>query len=141
MKIPYRGAGGSLFVVALALHGGVLRAGEKEVQYGKYLVEEVAQCQRCHTPKLESGDLDKSKWLKGATLDIQPVDTIKDWHKTSPDLTPSGRLWQRWTEAGLLKFMVTGLGPKGNTADPPMPAYKLTQKDAEAVVAYLKSLK
>src|SRR5437899_10827211 len=133
MKIPYGGASGSLIVMALALQGGVLTAGEKEVEYGKYLVAEVAQCQRCHTPKLESGELDKSKWMKGATLDIQPVDTIKGWHKTSPDLTPSGRLWQRWTEAGLLKFMVTGLGPKGNAADPPMPPYRLTQKAAEAV--------
>ncbi len=116
-------------------------AGQKEIENGKYLAEEVAQCQRCHTPKLENGDLDKSKWMKGATLDIQPVATIKAWHKTSPDLTPAGRLWQRWTEAGLVKFLVTGLGPSGNAADPPMPTYKLSQKDAESVVEYLKTLK
>jgi hypothetical protein len=36
--------------------------------------------------------------------------------------------------------MTTGLTPRDMPADPPMPAYKLKPGDAEAVVAYLKSL-
>jgi len=111
------------------------------VTYGKYLVEEVAKCQECHTPRLENGEFDKSKWLRGATLDFQPTQDVKGWHKTSPDLTPGGRVFQRWGEQGVIKFLETGLGPRGNVADPPMPAYKLRQSDAEAIVAYLKSLK
>ena len=111
------------------------------VTYGKYLVEEVAKCQECHTPRLETGEFDTSKWLRGATLDFQPAREVKGWHKTSPDLTPGGRLWQRWGEQGIAKFLETGLGPRGNAADPPMPAYKLRPSDAEAIVAYLKSLK
>lgn len=111
------------------------------VAYGKYLVEEVGKCQECHTPKLETGELDKSKWLQGATLDFQPTQEVKGWHKTSPDLTPKSRLWQRWGEQGLVKFLETGAGPSGHAADPPMPAYKLRPADAEAIVAYLKTLK
>lgn len=112
-----------------------------QVAYGKYLVEEVAQCQRCHTPRLENGGLDQSKWLRGATLDFQPAQDVKGWHKDSPDLTPGSRLWQSWGEQGITKFLETGLGPRGNAADPPMPAYKLRPSDAEAIVAYLKSMK
>jgi mono/diheme cytochrome c family protein len=111
------------------------------VTYGKYLVEEVAKCQECHTPRLENGEFDKSKWLRGATLDFQPTQDVKGWHKTSPDLTVGGRVFQRWGEQAVIKFLETGLGPRGNTADPPMPAYKLRPSDAEAIVAYLKSLK
>ncbi|HYL78722.1 MAG TPA: c-type cytochrome [Bryobacteraceae bacterium] len=111
------------------------------VAYGKYLVEEVGKCQDCHTPRTEAGELDKAKWLKGATLDFQPVNEIKGWHKTSPDLTSTGRLFARWGEAGLIKFLETGAGPNGHAADPPMPAYKLKPADAEAMVAYLKTLK
>jgi hypothetical protein len=70
-------------------------------------------------------------------LDFQPMNPVPGWHKTSPDLTPGGRLWERWSEAGLVKFLVTGLGPRGNAADPPMPTYKMKQEDAEAIVAYL----
>lgn len=125
----------ALFVASLAL------AGEKEIAYGKYLAEEVAKCQDCHTPKSATGELDKTKWLKGATLDFQPVTPIERWHKTSPDITPSGRLWQRWGEKAVLEYLQTGLTPKGKPADPPMPAYKLKKADAEAMLEYLKSLK
>lgn len=107
---------------------------------GKYLVEEVGKCQECHTPRLETGELDKSKWLKGATLDFAPMHEVKGWHKTSPNLTSSGTLFPRWKEEGMVKFLETGLGPKGNKADPPMPFYTLSHDDAQAITTYLKSL-
>ena len=110
------------------------------VARGKYLAEEVAKCQDCHTPRTETGDLDKSKWLKGATLDFAPIHEVKGWHKTSPDLTSAGALFARWKEAGLVKFLETGLNPRGNKADPPMPAYNMKHEDAQAIVDYLKTL-
>ncbi len=69
-----------------------------EIERGKYLVEEVGKCQMCHTPHGADGQLDHEKWLKGTVLDFQPMQPVKDWHKTSPDLTPGSRLWQRWGE-------------------------------------------
>ena len=58
-----------------------------DAERGKYLTEEVAKCQDCHTPRGTDGVLDKTKWLKGATLDFQPIHEVKGWHTTSPDLT------------------------------------------------------
>ena len=110
------------------------------VARGKYLAENVAVCQSCHTPKLESGELDTSKWMKSAVLDIAPLKTIPKWHKTAPDLTPSGTLWKRWGPAALVTFLETAKNPRGNLADPPMPAYHLSHEDAVAVVEYLKTL-
>jgi mono/diheme cytochrome c family protein len=131
----------ALAVFTMAFAGQSLAQTDK-VARGKYLVEEVARCQECHTPKLPDGQFDKEKWLKGAVLNVQPIDPIKGWHKTSPDLTASGRLWKgRWGQAPLVKLLSTGLGPGGSPADPPMPTYKMSQDDAEAVVEYLKSLK
>ncbi len=128
-----------LFNLALAITRPSFAAGD--VERGKYLVVEVAKCQDCHTPRGPDGQLDQTKWLKGTVLDFQPMQPMKEWHKTSPDLTPGGRLWERWGEKGLTEFFKTGLGPKGHAADPPMPAYKLRSDDAEAIVQYLKSLK
>ena len=125
----------------LAIACSAWSADPKTIAYGKYLVEEVAKCQDCHTPQLENGQPDKDKWLKGAVLDIAPLHPVKDWHKTSPDITGSSRLWSKWGEATFLNFMQTGLTPKGTPAAPPMPAYKLNAKDAEAMLEYLKSLK
>jgi mono/diheme cytochrome c family protein len=111
------------------------------VERGKYLVEEVGKCQDCHTPRQADGRLDKTQWLKGTVLDFQPINPVPGWHKASPDLTPAGRLWERWGEKGLVVFLTTGKGPTGHAADPPMPTYTLKAEDAEAMVAYLKSLK
>jgi hypothetical protein len=40
-----------------------------------------------------------------------------------------------------VKYLMTGLTPKGTPAGPPMPTYKLKEADAEAIVEYLKTLK
>jgi hypothetical protein len=115
---------------------------KKQIELGRYLVENIGQCASCHTPKNDKGELDKSKWMKGTILDFQPLGTAPaKWHKTSPDLTPSGKLWVKWGELSMLKYLQTGLTPSGKPADPPMPMYKYSPEHAEAVLAYLKTLK
>lgn len=131
----------ALAVVGLAGLAGVLPAAQGDVERGKYLVEEVAKCQDCHSPKDEKGEPDKARWLKGSTLDFQPVKPVEGWHTTAPDLTSTGRLWKRWGEEKITRFLITGVGPSGHAADAPMPAYRLREDDAKAIVAYLGSLK
>ncbi len=114
---------------------------ETAAERGRYLVEEVAKCQECHTPRLETGELDRERWMKGAVLNFQPIQPVAGWHKTAPDLTPSGRLFKKWGEAEMVKYLITGLTPAGKPASPPMPAYKLKEEDARAMVEYLKTLK
>ena len=114
---------------------------EAAVARGKYLVEEVAKCQDCHTPKNAKGEPDAAKWMKGGPLGFQPAQPVPGWHAGAPDLTSTSRIWARWGDSGFVKFLTTGLNPRGHAADPPMPAYKLTEEDAGAVMAYLKSLK
>ena len=72
-----------------------------------------------------------TKALKGAP----------DANPAAPDITSSGRLWASWKQEGLDRFLATGAAPSAQTAKHPMPFYKLRPDDAEAVVAYLKTLK
>ena len=132
-----------VWVCALGITAPVLMAADNadQIERGRYLVEEVAKCGECHTPADEKGELDRSQWLKGATLNFAPVRPVEKWHKAAPDLTSSGRLFERWGEKGLTTFLTTGKGPSGRPAGPPMPTYHMKQDDAEAMVAYLKSLK
>jgi mono/diheme cytochrome c family protein len=126
----------------VALFAFHLGAQDKEkIEQGRYLVEEVGKCQECHTPRLENGELDRSKWLEGAVLNFTPIKPVEGWHKTSPGLTPDGRLWDRWKEEGIRNYLVTGLNPKGGKADAPMPTYKMKPADVDAIIAYLKTLK
>ena len=134
----------NIFALALTVGTALLPAQTPtaaKIEYGRYLAEEVGKCQICHSPRTEAGQLDKERWMKGAVLDFAPLKPVEGWHKTSPDITSGGRLWERWGEAAMMKFMTTGLTPKGTPSDAPMPAYKLKQEDAEALVAYLKTLK
>ena len=120
----------SFWICGLALPADLARA-QGLVERGKTLVDEVARCGDCHTPKDAGGRPDPTKTLKGVPKAKPPA----------PDITASGRLWATWKEDGFYHFLVTGAGPSGQTAKHPMPFYKLRPDDAEAVVAYLKTLK
>jgi mono/diheme cytochrome c family protein len=122
-----------------ALSASLLLA-ETPVERGKYLVENVGMCADCHTPML-NGKPDTSKHLKGSTLGFQPIGELPGWHKTSPDISSTSPLFQRWGEDGLKKFLQTGMNPRGHGADPPMPQYRFSAADADAIVQYLKTVK
>jgi hypothetical protein len=113
---------------------------ETPLERGKYLADKVAMCGDCHTPMVK-GIPDSDKHLKGSTLNMQPIQDVPGWHKGAPDITGGSALFQRWKDAGMKKFLTTGLGPAGNPAGPPMPAYRFSPADADAVIEYLKSLK
>lgn len=129
-----------VFLAATTALSSTAFAQDAMLARGKYLVEEVARCQECHTPRTETGELDKSKWMKGATLVGIPATPIADWHQRSPDISSTSALWTRWGQDGLTKFLQTAKNPRGGKAGPPMPAYTMKQEDADAIVAYLKTL-
>jgi hypothetical protein len=103
---------------------------------GKYLVENIGMCQDCHTPRDEKGEFVKEQWLKGATLPIKPIGPMPVWADKSVNIAGL----PGWDKDAAIKFMVTGVAFNGLPARPPMPEYRFNQRDAEAVVAYLKSL-
>ena len=108
---------------------------DEALKRGAYLVNNVAQCGTCHTPRNSKGELDTTRHLQGAPIWFKPTKIkFEKWEDTAPDLTQSG-LASRWGEEKLVKFLSTG-----GQADAPMPAFKLTVGDARAVVAYLRSL-
>jgi mono/diheme cytochrome c family protein len=117
----------------------ILFGQDASLERGKYLVEEVGRCQECHTPRTETGEFDRTHWMKGATL-IGVPPAPAGWHQKSPDLTSTSALWTRWGQDGFSKFLQTAKNPRGGKAGPPMPAYMLKAEDADAIAAYLKSL-
>jgi mono/diheme cytochrome c family protein len=131
-----------LFATGLAVVATTLTmfGQDAKLERGKYLVEEVARCQECHTPRTETGEFNKSQWMKGTTLVGVPSTPVADWHQKSPDITSTSALWTRWGQDGFTKFLQTAKNPRGGKAGPPMPAYMLKAEDADAIAAYLKSL-
>jgi mono/diheme cytochrome c family protein len=103
---------------------------------GKYLVENVGLCGDCHTPRNEKGEPVKEQWLQGATLDFKPTVPMPVW----ADKTPVIAGLPGWEKEAAIKFLMTGVAYNGLPGRPPMPQYRFNQADAEAIVAYLKSL-
>lgn len=121
--------------------GWIGKADDASVARGKYLVDEVARCSMCHTPHDDSGKPDMAQYLKGGPLSIQPVQAAERWHKATPDITSTSRIWQRWGDDAFVKFLETATAPSGRGVGAPMPSYKLSHEDAQAIKDYLKSLK
>ena len=70
--------------VALAVSVGAARsrtrsADTSQIERGRYLVEEVAKCGECHTPRTAEGEVDRHAWLQGAPIWIMPVKRIPNW--------------------------------------------------------------
>ena len=107
-----------------------------DVARGKYLVEQVARCGDCHSPHNEKGDPIPGKELRGVALLFKPVQPNPNWADKAPNIAGL----RGWEEQDAVKFLMTGLAYNDLPARPPMPAYHMNKEDAEAIVAYLRSL-
>jgi mono/diheme cytochrome c family protein len=106
------------------------------VSRGKYIVEGVAMCGQCHTPRDSAGVRDRSRWLQGAPVWLVSAEPVADWPLQAPRIagTPPGN------DAELVTLLTTGIWRDGKPLRPPMPQFYMTREDSASVVAYLKSL-
>lgn len=112
-------------------------AGKQQIARGEYLVKAIGQCADCHTPFNDHGEYVQDKWLQGKKLEFASIVPMPAWADTSSNIAGL----PGWNHEKAVQFFMTGLAPNGQPARPPMPQYKMTRADAEAVVAYLESLK
>jgi len=112
------------------------QASSAEVSRGKYLVEEIARCSECHTPRDGAGNLKYEVRLQGAPIWIKPIAPIQNWADQAPPLAGLPSMTDQQIEVVLEK----GTGPNGEALRPPMHTYHMKREDARAVIAYLKSL-
>src|SRR4051812_41028822 len=57
-----------------------------QIDRGRYIVEEIAKCSECHTPRTETGALDRTRWLQGASIWIEPIPHLPNWADRAPTL-------------------------------------------------------
>lgn len=107
-----------------------------QVERGRYLVEDVAMCGECHSPRNSAGELDQHAWLQGAPIWIQPVAPIPNWADHAPALAGFPSFSDEQGE----RVLEQGIGPEGEVLRPPMHIYHMSHADAKAIIAYLRSL-
>lgn len=111
-------------------------ADQSAVERGKYIVEDVAMCSRCHTPR-KNGVEDRDMFLMGAPIQPDPTYPPSNYALRAPRIagTPPE------TDTQLVTMLTTGIARTGKPPLNPMPQFHMTRRDAESVLAYLKSLR
>lgn len=106
-----------------------------DVALGRHLVQDVALCADCHAPRLPSGEFDNARWLGGAPIPFAPTIDMP-WAFAAPPIAGLAS----YPEEHVVSVLRTGARSDGTRPLPPMPAFKLTEDEARAVVAYLRTL-
>lgn len=101
---------------------------------GRYIVEALAHCGECHTPRGALGGLDKTRWLTGAP---DPAGQGR-----IPDITPATLAW---TEGDITAYLNTGFTPDfdvvgGHMVHVVENMARLPEADRQAVARYLLEL-
>ena len=111
-------------------------ADEEILAHGEYLALRVAMCHECHTPRDADGELRGDQLLMGASMPVAPPQFAAHWGLRAPAIAGL----PGYTDQEAVRLLTRGITRRGGHARPPMPRFGLTDDDARAVVAYLRSL-
>lgn len=106
------------------------------VARGRYLANQASLCIDCHTPHGPQGQPLMDQHLHGSPIPFRPTIDMP-WAEVAPRL--AGLVV--FNEAHVRTLLTTGKRPDGSSPRPPMPPYRLNREDADAIIAYLKSLR
>ena len=131
----------AIMALAAAIGSPPAGAADRElIERGQYLVT-IASCTDCHTPGHFLGKPDMTRHLGGSDVGFE-IPGLGVFY--GPNLTPDEATGLgRWSERDIVTAIQTGKRPDGRTLAPIMPwtAFaELTDSDAAAIAAYLKSL-
>lgn len=133
-------AGAFLSATLLATIAAGPAAAQDPVERGRYLAI-IMDCSGCHTPGALTGKPDMGRFLAGAMagFGVPGAGVFYPPNLTSDVETGLGS----WSAKDIIKAVRTGERPDGRMLSPVMPymSYaKMTDEDAAALAAYLKSL-
>lgn len=130
----------SIFTMPVALLGSWLvgaPVSAADIERGRYLVEALAACDNCHTPRGAAG-YDLSSRFSGGSQTFSDKSYVVRGSNISPDReTGVGA----WTDEELRAAIVDGVGRNDHLA-PVMPSdsYKpLTARDLDAIIVFMRS--
>jgi mono/diheme cytochrome c family protein len=132
-------ARGLLVAAAILASSGAALA-QAPVERGKYLVNTIMTCQNCHTPKGERGAPVLERDLSSGLSWDEPPFKVTASNITQDKETGIGN----WSDADIRRALQKGERPNGVRLAAIMPSdfYEiLTPGDANAIVAYLRTVK
>lgn len=110
------------------------------LERGKYLMDSIVACGNCHTQQTPQGPLPGMEFAGGLKIDDSPAFVAYTSNITPDPETGIGK----WTDEQIIAAIREGKRPDGSIIGPPMPmpSYRhMSDEDARAIVAYLRSVK
>ena len=107
------------------------------VARGRYLTHDVAMCVQCHSPRDEKGEIQRGDEFRGAPIPLASPFHGLPWAIRAPNL----RGLEGFSDEMILRLLREGIAHTGAAPQSPMPPFRMTQEDAKAIVAYLRSLR
>jgi mono/diheme cytochrome c family protein len=126
-------------IAAFAATLGVAHAQSDLVKRGDYLVNGILTCGNCHSPKGPQGDIPGKHFSGGLSWDEPPF-KVTAANITQDKETGIGK----WTDTQIKTLLRTGIRPNGVHIAMVMPTgfyHIMTERDLNAVVAYLRTIK
>jgi mono/diheme cytochrome c family protein len=114
--------------------GGAARVGG-DVARGDYLVNSVAMCVQCHSPRDQRGNLIADKKLTGASIPVRGPSWDSEWAYKAPALAGL----PGFTDEQIVLLLTEGHAGDRPAPQRPMPPFRMNKQDAEAIVAYLRT--
>jgi len=128
----------AVLCVGIFVTSGGPAAAQTPLERGTYLMRSIVACGNCHTPKGPEGELPGMELAGGFEFDEPPFTAY------AANITPDQETGiGSWSDAEIITAIREGKRPDGSIIGPPMPIelYRhLSDADAEAIVAYLRSV-
>lgn len=105
------------------------------VARGEYLATRVAMCVQCHSGRDRNGDILESEKFRGAPLPASSPYPNKEWALRAPALAGL----PGFTDAQIVALLTDGQATDRTPPRPPMPPFRMSRQDAEAIVAFLRT--
>jgi mono/diheme cytochrome c family protein len=115
--------------------GATAPSGPAAVARGEYLANRVAMCVQCHSMRDGNGAILESKKFRGGVIPFKSPWPDAEWAYQAPSLAGLPGFTDEQIVALLTEGRITGRQPPRS----PMPPFRMSQDDAAAIAAYLRS--
>jgi mono/diheme cytochrome c family protein len=106
------------------------------VARGEYLTTSVAMCVQCHSGRDEEGNILDSQRFHGGAIPVTSPFPYTSWAAQAPNLAGL----PGFTDEQVISLLTTGnMGDGRPSPRRPMPPFRMSKADAEAIVAFLRS--
>lgn len=110
---------------------------DSPVARGEYIVNKASMCVQCHSARDRAGNIIAGQQLTGGAISFtSPFQMGPKWAFQAPSI----KGLTGWSEEAAVRLLTSGKRRNGQAPRAPMPPFRMSLEDAQAVVAYLKSL-